>query len=389
MSGGPGADDGARGPAGGPPADEEAAAIALAGLPGIGPVSLTHLLRSAGGPREAWEAILDGRLERPGSVPVRTVPWALAARRADPARRRDSALAAGIATTWLGRPDYPRRLVSDPLPPPVLFWRGELGALRRPCVAVIGTRHCTPSGARLAWELARDLASSGVCVVSGLALGIDGRAHLGAITAGVPGATVGIAASGVDVAYPRRHAALWERVVECGAVISETAPGGPAQRWRFPARNRVIAGLVELVVVVESHVAGGSLLTVESALQRGVEVRAVPGPVGSAASEGSNQLLVEGAGPVRSAADVLDALGDFRPPSKPVPAGPGHRSGRPTSLAPGASRVLEAVGWIPTSLNQVVGTAALPLGVVSAHLEQLAAAGLVVEERGWWQRRGG
>lgn len=405
--------------------DDEAAAVALCGLPGIGPVSLGRLLSEAGGPAAAWEAVRSGNLGRPGNPRPGIVPWAVAAARIDPWTRWEAAVAGGIGVTWVGRPDYPSRLALDPLPPPVLFWRGHLEVLDRRCVAVIGTRRCTPGGRRLAWELGRDLAEAGMCVVSGLALGIDGHAHLGACTAGPRGATVGVAASGVDVPYPRRHAALWQRVVERGAVISETAPGGPAQRWRFPARNRVIAGSSELVVVVESHSGGGSLLTVEAALERGIEVRAVPGPVHSSASEGTNQLLFEGAGPVRSAADVLDAMGEVRatgrrrPPPSPPPERPASppgdpargsrdrsaqrgsgpppagqpRSSRRDAVGPAgqgedprAARVLAAVGWEPTSLNRVVARVGLPIAVVVAVLEQLAALGSVAEERGWWQR---
>ena len=401
---------------------DEAAAVALASLPGVGPVSLGRLLAEAGGPEAAWQAVRSGHLQRPGSPRPGTVPWATAAARIDPQRRWEAAVAGGIGVTWVGRPDYPERLASDPLPPPVLFWRGELESLDRRCVAVIGTRRCTPGGRRLAWELGRDLAEAGVCVVSGLALGIDGHAHLGACAAGTPGATVGVAASGVDVPYPRQHAALWQRVVDCGAVISETAPGGLAQRWRFPARNRVIAGSSELVVVVESHSGGGSLLTVEAALDRGIEVRAVPGPVHSSASEGTNQLLVEGAGPVRSAADVLDAMGDVRvggrrrlpsPPSsgqgsltgdpadRPEdrsasrvrePLRAGQQAQRPAATPAGeghdprAARVKASLGWEPTSLNRVVARAGLPIAEVVAVLEQLAAVGSATEERGWWQR---
>lgn len=368
---------------------DEAAATALAGLPGIGPVSLGRLLAEAGGPSAAWDAVRSGRLQRPGRVPGAAVPWAVAAARIDPARRWEAALSDGIGVTWVGRSDYPERLVPDPLPPPVLFWRGDLGVLARRCVAVVGTRRCTPGGRRLAWELGRDLAEAGVCVVSGLALGIDGSAHLGACAADAAGATVGVAASGVDVPYPRRHSALWQRVVERGAVISETAPGGPAQPWRFPARNRVIAGVAEMVVVVESHAHGGSLLTVEAALDRGVEVRAAPGPVHSPASEGTNQLLFEGAGPVRCAADVLDALGEIR--------SVGHRRTPGCNVAPtprqagavrdrGSGRVLDAIGWEPTSLNRVVARSGLPVSEVADALERLGGSGAVAEERGWWQR---
>jgi DNA processing protein len=394
---------------------EAAAAAALAGLPGAGPASLARLLREAGSPADAWAQVLAGSRRRPqvrsGRRPEGTVAWDVAAGRVDPEGIWRSCRQAGIGVTWLGAPDYPAALVDDPLPPPVLFWRGELACLDAPCVALVGTRRCTPDGAVTARELGRDLASAGVCVVSGLALGIDGAAHRGALASGRPGATAGVAASGVDVPYPRRHAELWEAVSAGGAVLSETAPGRPAQAWRFPTRNRVIAGLVRLVVVVESHAAGGSLITAEAALERGIEVRAVPGPVRSPSSAGSNQLLYDGPGPVRDAQDVLDALGDLRPaPVRPPPSAPSRRrdatvvaaslvggagppegstAGRPDSGPPLESTVAAvaaAIGWRPTSFNAIVTASGDSVGAVSAALDELVAAGMVVEERGWWQR---
>jgi DNA processing protein len=260
------------------PAGAYAAACTL--LPGIGPVSLGHLLAD-GDPESAWAEVLAGRASRPASRRADhgdRQSWAAAAARIDVAGTWRQMQAGGIGVTWLGRDDYPSVLRADPLPPAVLYWRGDLASLERPCVALVGTRHATPEGRSLAYEMGRDLAAAGVCVVSGLALGIDGSAHRGAVASGRPGATVGVAASGVDRVYPSRHRELWEEVVALGAVISETPPGRPAQTWRFPARNRIIAGLVSMVVVVESHAAGGSLITADAAIERGIEVRAVPGP---------------------------------------------------------------------------------------------------------------
>ncbi|HLH45951.1 MAG TPA: DNA-processing protein DprA [Acidimicrobiales bacterium] len=384
----------------------EACAAALAALPGAGPATLLGILREVGDPAAAWAGVVAGRLGRPtrrgasGADPT----WEAVARRADPQGDWGASRSAGIRVTWWGDDRYPAVLLADPAPPAVLFWRGDLGALGAPRVAIVGTRRCTPDGALTAWEIGRDLADAGVCVVSGLALGIDGAAHRGVLAAAGPGRPVAVAASGVDRPYPRRHAELWAAVAEAGAVLSETPPGRPAEAWRFPARNRVIAGLAEAVVVVESHAAGGSLLTVDAALERGVEVCAVPGPVRSPASAGTNQLLREGPAAVRDAQDVLDVLGDFRlqPPggrSGPTdrratgplpratsPPGP-PRPVAPPPADPRLRRVLAAVGWRPTSLNQVVGAAGLDLGAVAAGLEELRAVGCVAEERGWWQRR--
>ncbi len=451
-------------------ADQAPYAAALAGLPGAGPAVLAQMLREWS-PLEAWRRIRDGRLSRPRPKPTdgadqvalhlagvgavsapMTTPrsaygrrvvsdesWRDLARRVDPPHWWAHRAEAGIGVTWLGNPQYPAALVNDPEPPGVLFWRGSLSNLARPCVAIVGTRRATPDGRAVAFELGRDLASAGVCVVSGLALGIDGAAHAGVLRAEseLRAGPAGVAASGVDVPYPRRHAALWEEVVAAGVIVSETLPGRPAQAWRFPVRNRVIAGLVAMVVVVESHRSGGSLITAEAAFARGIDVRVVPGPVHSSASEGSNQLLYDGPGPVRDAQDVLDGLGMFLParsraegprrqahpegkadePTEkskqgtraPAPASAGAlaRPPRPISAAtpspppdaPDAAAgeaghldaetesVLEAVSWRSTSLNQVVGRSGLPVAAASRALDILEAAGMVSRDGQWWIRR--
>jgi DNA processing protein len=251
--------------------------------------------------------------------------------------------------------------------------------------------------------MGRDLAAAGVCVISGLALGIDGAAHAGALS--MPeGSTVGVAASGVDVPYPPRHTHLWELVASQGAVCSETPPGQPAQAWRFPSRNRVIAGLSRLVVVVESHATGGSLLTVEAALARGIDVAAVPGPVRSPASAGTNQLLTDGPAPVRHAGDILDLLGRVAPwpppghhrrPRRLVRTLPtSQRAAVPSSAEPtsastlsGEARlVLDAIGWRSVSLNRIVDGSGLAVGTVVARLDELEAQGLVATDGAWWRR---
>jgi len=400
---------------------------ALAALPGMGPASLRRALQ-AWTPEDAWERVKAGeitRAARPGSAagdstrprlvevsdglsrplgharprPARRA-WSQIAAQVDPPVMWERSVARGIRVTWPGQPGYPAALVYDPEPPGALFWRGRIEVLDQPCVALVGTRRATPDGRSVAYQLGRDLTAAGISVVSGLALGIDGAAHTGALRA-VSDAhlagPVGVAASGVDVAYPRRHRQLWEEVASRGAMVSETPPGHPAQAWRFPARNRIIAGLSRVVVVVESHQSGGSLITAEAALARGIEVRAVPGPVHSPASAGSNQLLYDGPGPVRDAWDVLDALGIILPkrqaatdggaPSRRGPGAlPGELRGHEGLDAEGAA-LLEAVGWRPTSLNQVLERSGMELARASQVLERLEASGLVMSESGWWARR--
>jgi DNA processing protein len=272
----------------------------------------------------------------------------------------------------------------------------------RPCVAIVGTRRCTPDGAVAAHQLAYDLSCAGACVISGLALGIDGAAHAGAlagardlerdIPAATPGSTVGVAASGVDVVYPRRHEALWREVAALGAVVSETPPGWPAQAWRFPSRNRLIAGLARMVVVVESHAGGGSWHTVEAALRRGVEVGAVPGSVHSSASVGTNTLLHEGATPIRGAQDVLDALGDFEPLPARRPQAEALRLdlsglGPDSPLGALEDRVRTALSWRPLCLEEIVERSGVPVGAVVVALDRLEQQGLAGGQAGWWFRK--
>ena len=386
--------------------EEAPFAAALCRLPGAGPATLVRLLRHQT-PREAWESACRGIGELPPTdaedpqaslwpeprrrrqaARDRATEWAVAARRFDPETWWAPFAAQGIRVTWWGAPTFPRALLLDPDPPGVLFWRGSLEWLARPCVALVGTRRATPGGRGVAFEMGRALAGAGVCVVSGLALGIDGAAHAGAVqAAAMPGAAgpVGVAANGVDVPYPRRHFKLWEAVVSAGAVLSETLPGAPAEAWRFPVRNRIIAGLSQLVVVVESHAAGGSLITAEAALARGIEVRVVPGPVQSPACAGSNQLLYDGPGPVRDARDVLDALGLFLSDPPRLTSAAVEQADRRLS---GEERaVLEAVGWQPASTGQVIERSGLPVGPVMAALEGLEQRGRLLREGEWWVQR--
>jgi DNA processing protein len=301
-----------------------------------------------------------------------------------------------MSVTWFGRPDFPASLAEDPQPPGVLFWRGDLGLLGRPCVAVVGTRRATPDGCRVAREIGRDLSTEGICVVSGLALGIDGAAHEGSVQAARTGAgtgPAGVAASGVDVPYPHRHARLWRDVSELGVMVSENPPGRRPEAWRFPTRNRIIAGLARLVVVVESHARGGSLITAEAAMERGIEVRVVPGPVHSPASAGSNQLLYDGPGPVRDAYDVLDAIGLFKDrPPRPAPGLDNRpRSGGATAASEGldatSRAVMRSVPWAARPLGSIVAECDMPVAGVLAALGRLEARGLVEERSGWWSRR--
>lgn len=207
-------------------------------------------------------------------------------------------------------PRYPAPLRDLADPPAVLFGAGrhETVALlaEEPAVTIVGTRRASPYGTEVAYALGRGLGASRVLVVSGLALGIDGTAHRGCLDGrGIP---VAVVASGPDVVYPRRHRSLHERVREAGVVLSELPPGTKPYRWSFPARNRIMAGLARMTVVVEAADPSGSLITAEFAKDLGRSVAAVPGRITSSLARGTNNLLKDGATPISGTEDVLDEL---------------------------------------------------------------------------------
>lgn len=329
----------------------------LAGRPGIGPRRLTELLEHPGAER-GWSAVGG----EPGVDPVAEV---------------ERHHAAGVQILPFDHDLYPQRLRSFPDPPALLFVQGAIQLLEAQSIAIVGTRRCTGAGAGMARELGRDLTAEGITIVSGLALGIDGAAHRGVFDA--EGSPLGVVGCGLDVAYPSRHRDLQERVRIEGVLLGEAPLGVRPAAWRFPARNRIIAGLAQLVVVVESHAKGGSLHTVREAADRDIQVMAVPGSVRSPASAGTNQLLAEGCAPVRDATDVLVALGL----SAATRASPADIRSRPD---PTGRAVLAAFDWEPATLEHLAVRTALSLPELAGALEALVATGWVDCSGGWYER---
>jgi DNA processing protein len=201
---------------------------------------------------------------------------------------------------------YPDRLRHIPDPPIILWVRGRADLLAEPAVAIVGSRSATPAGLAIAARLGRELADAGLVVVSGMARGIDGAAHRGAIESG--GRTVAVLGCGADIVYPRQHQNLAQQIVERGAIVSELPPGTPPRAWHFPLRNRIISGLARAVVVVEASEKSGSLITAKAALEQGRDVLAVPGNVLSERHRGCHALIKDGARLVETVDDVLDEL---------------------------------------------------------------------------------
>jgi DNA processing protein len=273
---------------------------------------------------------------------------------------------------WLARsaPAFPGALASIFDPPVGLFLRGDADAdvLERPTVAVVGARSCSPYGASVSRTLGRELVAAGFVVVSGLARGVDGEAHRGALEAG--GTTVAVLGCGVDRVYPAAHAELARRVMERGLIVSEYAPGVEPAPWRFPARNRIIAGLAAATVVVEARERSGALITADLALEEGREVFAVPGEITSALSAGTNALLRIGATALTSAADVLESFGI-------APA-----EARRVQLSSPAEHLLARLRDRPAAVDELTRELGVPAAEVAIALAELELASLVDEQAG-------
>lgn len=278
---------------------------------------------------------------------------------------------------WLPRshPWFPAALGSIFDPPPGLFLRGDghVKLLDRPAVSVVGARACSAYGSHVARTFGRELAGAGLVVVSGMARGVDGEVHRGALEAG--GATVAVLGCGVDRDYPAAHAELARRICAGGLVISEYPPGVEPAPWRFPARNRIVAGLAQATVVVEARERSGALITADLALEEGREVFAVPGEITSALSAGTNALLRLGATAATSAADVLEAFG-LTPPE---PAQP--------TLSASADAVFAQLRDGPTSADLLARATRLDAGAVAAALAELELHGLLTESSGIYRGR--
>ena len=270
---------------------------------------------------------------------------------------------------------FPPLLAAIHDPPPRLFLRGSGGdaLLKQPCVAVVGARSCSSYGRSVARMLARELSAAGLVVVSGMARGIDGEAHRGALEAG--GRTIAVLGCGIDRDYPSAHAELARRICEQGLVVSEYEPGVEPAPWRFPARNRVIAGLCAATVVVEARERSGALITADFALEEGREVLAVPGEITSGLSAGTNALLRLGAAPVTCPADVLELFGL-------IAAAP---TGRPVGET--AAALLTQVREGAATADELVRASGVEPGQTAAALTELELAGVVTLEDGVYRAR--
>jgi DNA processing protein len=329
--------------------EEAQAALALSLLPGVGAVTFAERVARFGSAARAL-----------GAAPERE--RVVAQQRATEALDRCEAIDAQLIPQ--SSESYPSSLLELPDPPLVLFARGALSCLTAPIVAIVGTREASPYGERVTKDLARALASAGACVVSGMARGIDSAAHRAALAAG--GRSIAVLGTGIDVVYPAANRALYHDLVEQGLVLSEEMPGLRATRGSFPKRNRIIAALASVTIVVEAGFKSGALITASHALDLGRTVAAVPGQMDEPRSAGANQLLRDGAVVIAAVDDALALIG--APPQREI---------APQFASEHEQLVWQALGEGLSSIDMLATRLSLPPRELLATITTLEIAGLV------------
>ncbi|WP_203308575.1 DNA-processing protein DprA [Sphingomonas beigongshangi] len=351
--------------------EDGAARLRLIRTPGVGPVTYRQLLARFGSAGAAIEAL--PTLARRGGGRPPAVPDERAA-----LREIAAVDALGARHVFLDAPDYPPLLAAIDTAPPAVIVRGDLAlANAAPCVALVGARNASAAACRFARGLAHDLAEAGVVVVSGLARGIDTAAHAGALPR-----TIGVIASGIDIAFPPENAALQEQVACVGLIVAEQPPGTQPLARHFPSRNRIIAGLASGTVVVEAAPRSGSLITARLATEAGREVMAVPGSPLDPRAQGCNLLIREGATLIQNAADVLEQIRPIDPRGVRAPATPFGMAPARDASDRDRGAVVGLLGPVPVTIDELVRQSGLAPAVVLTVLLELEMAGRLERHAG-------
>ena len=352
--------------------------LALRGIPGVGPVLFHRLLQAFGDPAQVFQVPAKD-LHAVRGVSHSLAKAILAFRDWDRIEAHLSRLRSfGAAIFTLDDPGYPLRLKEIPVPPPLIFVKGEIKPEDSLALAIVGTRGASYYGLKACRLLARELGRRGLTVVSGLARGIDTAAHQGALEGG--GRALAVLGCGLDVVYPSENRELYIRIQEQGALITEYPLGTPPEAHNFPRRNRLISGLALGVLVVEAGAKSGANITAHCALEQGREVLAVPGPITAPTSQGPHRLIQEGAKLVQDVEDILAELPGEAPPVQTA-AGTGQEA--PARPRPVLFRVddplLPLLGAEPLQLEELVQASRLPAPEVLSRLTLLELQGLVRE----------
>jgi len=342
--------------------------LRLARTENVGPVTFAQLIGRYGDASAALAALPELARRGGRSSSPRTPSIAEAERELEAGERLGARLIAGC------EPDFPPLLAAVDPPPPLIWARGRTELLAQPGVGIVGARIASAAGQRFARSLAKDVGEAGYVIVSGMARGVDGAAHEGALPTG----TIAVLGGGVNDIYPPEHAGLYARLIEQGCVISESPPGMRAQARDFPRRNRLISGLSLAVVVVEAELRSGSLITARLAGEQGREVLAVPGSPLDPRARGTNDLIRQGAALCEGAEDVLRAIAamsQLREPERaPFGRAPIDGAGNDAALC---ERLADLVSPTPVSRDDLVRLTGAPTAAVYAALMELSLAGRV------------
>ena len=366
-------------------ADQRAAYVALAMVPGVGTARLKSLLDAFQTPVGAISAPFAFLSAVPGISPA----CATAIRSTSLENGREimrSAEQLGGRVLLPDDAEYPPSIVPIDEPPPILFAQGDLSLLELPACAIVGSRDHSAYGARACRAIAEVVAAAGVVVVSGMARGLDAIAHHAALDAG--GRSIGVLGNGLGVIYPAANRALYERMNSAGLLLTEFPPGEKPTAGSFPRRNRLISALARVTVVVEAAAGSGALITVEKALEQGKDVMAVPGPITSAVSVGANRLIRDGAVPVLEPADVLHYFPELQATrGRSADIAVDGSSPLPEFLSPSEREMALLIGPELLPLDEVAIRAGRQVSEVLAILSGLEIAGVVEQSPGRLFRR--
>jgi DNA processing protein len=355
---------------------EAFARIRLLRSPNVGPVSYAQLLRRFGDAAKALESLPD--LAARGGARYRPAPEGQVEAEIAAVKR------AGARYLFHDSPEYPRLLAEADGAPPILTVRGNAAIASRPAIAIVGARNCSAAAVKLARDFAAAFAGAGFVVVSGLARGIDAAAHKGALSAGASGGgTVGVIASGIDIAYPPENAALQEEIAADALLVAEQPPGTEPLARHFPSRNRIIAGLAAGTLVVEAAPKSGSLITARLAGEYGREVMAIPGSPLDARSHGCNQLIREGAVLVQTPEDAIELVSGFAGTPRSTfrePAAPDFLPHEPPADDP--ADIAGLLTTAPVAVDELIRQSGTSAAAVQLALLELELAGRLVRYAG-------
>jgi DNA processing protein len=354
--------------------------IALNQTPGLGNAALCQLLTKFGTPEAIYSASISQLREVVDTEIARTIKQGIDIDAIKPTLdwlKKDNAHIVTLADS-----EYPKKLLEINSPPAVLYAIGHLHWLNHPSIALVGSRSATPQGEKNAEEFAASLCNFGLCVVSGMALGIDGAAHRGALKAN--GATIAVVGTGLDIVYPARHRDLAHKIAERGLIISEFPLGTPSKAQNFPRRNRLISGLSLGCLVVEANIESGSLITARLATEQGREVFAIPGSIHSPVAKGCHQLIKQGAKLVENTHDILEELKNLLPTlgSANSPTGLIGNIEKDLDTASEGNTVLELMGFDAIKFDALQQLTALTTEALSAMLMVLELDGKITVLQG-------